>query len=218
MTPHDSARVVLEADVRGGLTRRTVLASAVLALLVGAMFVVLIRAVAEERDSADQAIQSQEVIAAANRLERLVLDLETGQRGYVITHDERFLQPWENARDAYPALTDALETDTGGGVNGQADAAREITAAIDGTSPATRSRSSTRRDEATPPPPASRRSTRASGASTTLRARVRRVRRRRAARFVTREEGADDDAQRALIIAAVGLAASTLLIACSART
>ena len=212
MTPHDLARVVLEADVRGGLTRRTVLASAVLALLVGAVFVVLIRAVAEERDSADQAIRSQEVIAAANRLERLVLDLETGQRGFVITHDERFLQPWENARDAYPALTDALETGTGGGVNGQAEAAREITAAIDeyvaGYS--------------VPLVHAARRGDPSASSVATLDEGKRRVDDLRArfdafvgaerARFVTREEGADDDAQRALIIAAAGLAASTLLI------
>ena len=131
MARDDLARVVLEADVRGGLTRRTVLASAVLALLVGAVFVVLIRAVTKERDSADQAIRSQEVIAAANRLERLVLDLETGQRGFAITGNERFLEPWLAAREAYPSLADALETATGGGLNGQAEAARRITAAID---------------------------------------------------------------------------------------
>ena len=131
MAREDLARVVLEADVRGGLTRRTVLASAVLALLVGAVFVVLIRAVTKERDSADQAIRSQEMIAAANRLERLVLDLETGQRGFAITGNERFLEPWLSARDAYPRLADALEKGDRRHLDGESEAARRITAAID---------------------------------------------------------------------------------------
>jgi CHASE3 domain sensor protein len=116
--------------VRGGLTRRTILASAVLALLVAAAFAALIRAVTEERDSADQAIRSQEVIAAANRLERLVLDLETGQRGFLVTGKERFLQPWQGARDAYGRAADGLVAATGG-VDGQARAARDIGAAVD---------------------------------------------------------------------------------------
>ena len=117
--------------MRGGLTRRTVLASAVLALLVGAAFAVLIRAVTEERDSADQAIRSQEVIAAANRLERLVLDLETGQRGFRSPGTSGSSNPGSPRADAYPRLADALETATGGGPDGQAEAARNITAAID---------------------------------------------------------------------------------------
>ena len=32
-------------------------------------------------------------LAAANQLERLVIDLETGQRGFVFTGQEQFLQP-----------------------------------------------------------------------------------------------------------------------------
>ena len=212
MARDDLARVVLEADVRRGLTRRTVLASAVLALLVGAVFVVLIRAVTHERDSADQAIRSQEMIAAANRLERLVLDLETGQRGFAITGNERFLEPWLAARDAYPRLADALETATGGGLNGQAEAARRITAAID----------TYIAQYSVPLVEAARRGEPSATSDATLDEGKRRVDDLRAefdafvdaerARFRTREEGADDDAQRALILAAAGLAASTLLI------
>jgi signal transduction histidine kinase len=36
-------------------------------------------------------------------MERLLLDLETGQRGYVITKREEFLQPWQSAHKALPA-------------------------------------------------------------------------------------------------------------------
>jgi hypothetical protein len=54
--------------VRGGLTRRTILASGLLAVLVGAAFAVLVRAIEEERDSAALATRSQEVLAKANEL------------------------------------------------------------------------------------------------------------------------------------------------------
>jgi signal transduction histidine kinase/CHASE3 domain sensor protein len=198
--------------VRGGLTRRTIVASAVLALLVGAAFGVLIREVIQERDSADEAIRSQQVIDAANRLERLVLDLETGQRGFVITGNERFLQPWLAARNAYPQLTDALETATGGGVGEQAQAAREITAAID----------SYIANYSVPLVEAARRGERSAASDRALDEGKRRVDALRAqfdrfvdverARFVAREEGADADAREAILVGAAGLAGSTLLI------
>jgi signal transduction histidine kinase len=48
------------------------------------------------------------VIATANRLERLLIDLESSQRGFVITQDERFLGPLRKARAAYPAVSARL--------------------------------------------------------------------------------------------------------------
>jgi signal transduction histidine kinase len=77
--------------------------SGLLALLIGGAFAVLARAISEQRDSATLATQSTRVLAAATRLERLVLDLETGQRGYLVSRDERFLEPWRAARAALPA-------------------------------------------------------------------------------------------------------------------
>jgi CHASE3 domain sensor protein len=38
-----------------------------------------------------------------------VADLETGQRGFVITGQDRFLQPWREARDALPGEAATLE-------------------------------------------------------------------------------------------------------------
>jgi CHASE3 domain sensor protein len=95
--------------VRGGLTRRMVLASGLLALVIGAAFAVLLSSVADLRASEHRARQSEEVLVVANRLERLVLDLETGQRGFVITGQEGFLQPWRDARIAVPEQASALE-------------------------------------------------------------------------------------------------------------
>jgi signal transduction histidine kinase len=77
-------------------------ASALLALLVGAAFAVLLVAIDELRTSARLATHSRQTLTGADRLEKLVLDLETGQRGFVITDKERFLQPWVAARKALP--------------------------------------------------------------------------------------------------------------------
>src|SRR6266540_3547643 len=41
-------------------------------------------------------------------LERLAIDLETGQRGFVITGQERFLGPWRAARVAVPGQASTL--------------------------------------------------------------------------------------------------------------
>jgi signal transduction histidine kinase len=45
---------------------------------------------------------SNQVIARANRLEKLHLDLETGVRGFLITHDQEFLRPYADALQSIP--------------------------------------------------------------------------------------------------------------------
>jgi signal transduction histidine kinase len=79
--------------VRGSLTRRMVIASALLTLLTSAAFAVLLLAIRDQRNSAQLDRQSQEVLVAAARVERLLVDIETGTRGYLLTSDDRFLQP-----------------------------------------------------------------------------------------------------------------------------
>ena len=93
----------------GGLTRRMVVASGLLALVVSAAFTVLLVSVEDLRTSQRLALHSEEVLAAANQLERLVIDVETGQRGFVITGQERFLDPWRNAQRALPEASRRLE-------------------------------------------------------------------------------------------------------------
>ena len=94
--------------MKGGLTRRMIAASGLLALIIGAAFAVLLLAIGDLRESERRASQSQEVLTASNQLERLLLDLETGQRGFVLTGEERFLQPWQAARASFPARAGAL--------------------------------------------------------------------------------------------------------------
>jgi signal transduction histidine kinase len=85
------------------------IASGLLALLIGAAFAVLLSSVADLRTLERRARQSEEVLEVADVLERQVVDLETAQRGFVITGEERFLQPWRRAQAAFPGEAATLE-------------------------------------------------------------------------------------------------------------
>jgi signal transduction histidine kinase len=85
------------------------LASGLLMLILAATSTVLLIAVDDLRAAARAAQGSEEVLASANELERLVIDLETGVRGFVLTGEDQFLEPWDRARRDLPARAAALE-------------------------------------------------------------------------------------------------------------
>jgi len=91
------------------LQTRLVAASVVLAILVAAAFVILILSLATLREATRQEAQSRDVTAEALMLQKLVLDVETGLRGYVITGQEVFLDPHNAARRQLPDRFDDLE-------------------------------------------------------------------------------------------------------------
>lgn len=105
-TPHEARP---EPEVSGGLASRMAIASLLLALLVGTAFTVLLFAISDLRASGRLVTHSREANAAADRLEELVIDLETGVRGFVIARQERFLEPWKAARAAFQDEARALE-------------------------------------------------------------------------------------------------------------
>jgi signal transduction histidine kinase len=197
--------------VRGGLTRRAIIASGLLAIVVGAAFAVLLRSVLEERDAAELARHSQEVLSVANRLERLVLDLETGQRGFLITGEERFLEPWREARAALPAASGQLVRLAA--VPAQDGRARRIIVEIeaylrDYSIPLVRA---AQRGESAP---------RSAAATDAGKQRVDAIRDRFDAFIAAerrlsseRDEHAQREARLAIVVATVGLAGSVLLIA-----
>jgi signal transduction histidine kinase len=78
------------------------LGSTALALFVAAALLVLAHAMSTLRETANEERHAKEVTAATLELEKLVLDLETGLRGLVITRNEIFLEPWTNARRELP--------------------------------------------------------------------------------------------------------------------
>ncbi|MGA8117806.1 MAG: CHASE3 domain-containing protein [Actinocatenispora sp.] len=77
--------------------------SALLATVIVGVFGFLIYAVTAQRDSAQLSQDTQAGLASANKLERLVIDLQTGERGYVLTRQARFLEPWEMGRQQIPS-------------------------------------------------------------------------------------------------------------------
>ena len=114
---------------RGGLTGRMLIASGLLALLIGAAFAVLLSSVADLRALERRARRSEEVLSVANLLERQVVDLETSQRGFIITGEDRFLDPWRRAQLAFPGEAATLERLVGSDPEQQARARRIVEAA-----------------------------------------------------------------------------------------
>lgn len=84
-------------------------AGVVLALIVGAAFAILLSSIIDLRHAQLDEQRSAQVLVMANRLERLIIDMETGQRGFALTRQEQFLQPWHAAIAAYPGQAGALE-------------------------------------------------------------------------------------------------------------
>ncbi|WP_372346566.1 CHASE3 domain-containing protein [Streptomyces sp. KL116D] len=86
-----------------GLTRLTIVASSLFALLIGVAFTVLLWAIADANSSVSARRASRTALVKSGSMEQIVLDLETGQRGFVITGKKDFLEPWTAARKAFPA-------------------------------------------------------------------------------------------------------------------
>ncbi|MQA73136.1 MAG: HAMP domain-containing protein [Solirubrobacterales bacterium] len=84
-----------------------------LALSAG-VFALLATAIGQQRDAAEDAGRAERAVAAAGELERVVIDMETGVRGYLIAGDEGFLKPYRRALDgrgvAAARLIDASTT------------------------------------------------------------------------------------------------------------
>jgi signal transduction histidine kinase len=95
-----------------GLTGRIVAAGGILLLLIGGSFAGLFLAISELRSADVQVTRSVTDLRAASRIERLLVDMETGLRGFVITREERFLDPWNEGREAFTREVDALAEST----------------------------------------------------------------------------------------------------------
>jgi signal transduction histidine kinase len=187
------------------------IASGLLALVIGAAFAVLLSSVADLRASERRARQSEEVLEVANLLERLVVDLETAQRGFVITRQARFLQPWRRAQAAFPGQAATLERLVGNDPE-QAERARRIAQAttayvrdyaIPLVETARRDPAAARTPEAT-----DEGKLRMDG----IRAGFDQFLASERALAVARQERSDAAAQRAIAAAAVGLGGSIVLI------
>jgi signal transduction histidine kinase len=95
---------------RSGLTGRIAVSAVFVGLGLALVFAVLLLAITGLRQRSLEARHSQQVLATANQLETLVVDLETGVRGFAITRDRTYLDPWRRARQRYPHAIASLLT------------------------------------------------------------------------------------------------------------
>src|SRR4051795_8626646 len=85
-----------------GITARVVVVSGVITAILAAAFALLIFAVREQRDAGKLALRSQEAITAGSELQKSVISLENGLRGFVASGRDRSLEPWNAALKEYP--------------------------------------------------------------------------------------------------------------------
>jgi two-component system, sensor histidine kinase and response regulator len=94
--------------MRFGLTGRILLAGAVVIAVLLVRFVLLVDSFQSVTDATKGEQRAERSAVAASRVEKLVLDLETGVRGYLITRDRTFLEPWQSARRSLPGQSREL--------------------------------------------------------------------------------------------------------------
>jgi signal transduction histidine kinase len=197
--------------MRRGLTVRMIVADALLVTVVGTTFAFLLLAIAELRESAGLSRHAGDELIAADAVEKVVVDLETGVRGYVLTGQERFLEPWNDARAVFPSQAATL----GRLANDNPDEARRVRTIVQGVTSyiedyATPLVDARRRNEASPHSIATtdEGKRRVDG----LRAELDGLRAVQRAQVTTRQQSADAAARRATIGGAVGLAGSIFLV------
>ena len=80
------------------LAARMLIASGLLAMLVAAVMVGMLLAISTLRDATEAEARAKDTVTAAVTLQKLVLDIETGVRGLVLSGgNERFLEPYTTA-------------------------------------------------------------------------------------------------------------------------
>src|SRR3954454_19879103 len=86
------------------LTRAVIAPLLIMALLAGA----LLWQINTYRTATRAVIRSDRTIAQANLLQRLLVDMETGLRGYLLTGTDEFLAPYDTARAQIQPTVDML--------------------------------------------------------------------------------------------------------------
>ncbi|MGE5136538.1 MAG: CHASE3 domain-containing protein [Gemmatimonadota bacterium] len=109
--------------------RRTAAVCVLLSVVTGGVFFLLVLAIGTLRETAAHAQHAQQVLLASNRLNLLMVDIETGQRGFILTGDQQFLQPWRQGLAAFGEQAAALERLAAFSSSGQAARAHRITQA-----------------------------------------------------------------------------------------
>jgi CHASE3 domain sensor protein len=100
-----------------------VIAGSMVALLITGAFAVLLWAINGQRESTNARASVRMSLVEADEVEEIILDVETGQRGFVLTGQERFLEPWSAAVAEYPRQAQVfLRSSDSSGLRSQATA------------------------------------------------------------------------------------------------
>ncbi len=94
---------------RHSLTARTLAITAAFAVLLTAGFTLLVVAIGSLRAASRSALRAQQAVTVGTELERSVIALENGLRGFVATGREPDLAPFSAARRAYPQQVRRLQ-------------------------------------------------------------------------------------------------------------
>ncbi|MER7001619.1 CHASE3 domain-containing protein [Dactylosporangium sp. NPDC000555] len=100
--------------MHGGLTARLAVTSALFSVMISAAFATILYEVYQLRSSVMVVSQAEQAVSASNALERLVLDVEAGRRGYALTHDRALLAPWIRAQQQIPLRQQELASSVAG--------------------------------------------------------------------------------------------------------
>ena len=82
------------------------------AVLIGS--VVTVRGYDSVRRESRSEQHAEQTVVAATTIEKLVLDLESGTRGFVLTGDAHFLEPWRSAQRLLPGQLTVLRAELAG--------------------------------------------------------------------------------------------------------
>ncbi|MGO4443488.1 CHASE3 domain-containing protein [Mycobacterium sp. 2YAF39] len=96
--------------MRGGLITRLIVVTVALAVIVTSAFLFLLFAMARVDRARDVAVNSAEEAYAARDVRRALGDMETSERGFLITGQESFLAPWESGRQRISERLTKLRT------------------------------------------------------------------------------------------------------------
>jgi len=116
---------------RNSLTARTLILSVAFAATLAVGFALLVIAIGGLRDAGRVAIQAQQAVTVATELERSVVALENGLRGFVATNDAKDLRPFTTARSQYARQVRRLQDLAGEDPQLRAIARRASTAISD---------------------------------------------------------------------------------------
>ncbi|MET7419371.1 CHASE3 domain-containing protein [Dactylosporangium sp. NPDC005555] len=100
--------------MHGGLTLRLGVTCALFTLLISTAFAAILLSVYQLRSAVLTVSKAERAVSAATTLERLLLDVEAGRRGFALTRDPALLVPWKEAQDQIPAQQEELTSAVAG--------------------------------------------------------------------------------------------------------